>query len=62
MSGSQQTLVLQVWQEKKRKNCNNDFPVHDCTQEQNDSPNFFYLSTMKIAVSSGKIAEIQKFG
>ena len=46
----------------KTKNQTNDvytvFPVHDCTQEQNGSPYFFFhLSTMQMAVS----VKIQKF-
>ena len=47
---------------KTKKNETNDmytvFPVHDCTQEQNRSPYFFFhLSTMQMAVS----VKIQKF-
>ena len=39
MSGSEQTVVLQIWQKKKTKKIDlYDFPVHDCTQEQNGSP------------------------
>ena len=47
---------------KTKKNETNDmytvFPVHDCIQEQNGSPYFFFhLSTMQMAVS----VKIQKF-
>ena len=41
MSGSQQTVVLQIWQ--KKKNDKNDmyvFPVHHYTPKQNGSPYF----------------------
>jgi len=35
ISGSQQTVVLQIWQEKKNEKIDMyDFPVHDCSQEQ----------------------------
>ena len=51
MSGSQQTMVLQVWQKKDEK-IEHDFPLHDYTQDQNGSPfTFFYVSTMQMAVS-----------
>ena len=45
ISGSQQTVVLQIRQKKKTKKKNDmyDFPVHDCTQEQDGSP---YVSTI----------------
>ena len=42
MSGSQQTMVLQVWQKKKEK-IEHDFPVYDYTQDQNGSPYFFSM-------------------
>ena len=46
-----------------RKNCNNDFPVHDCTQGQNDSSSFsFNVRQCKWPSLSRKIVEIQKFG
>ena len=42
ISGTQQTVVLQMWQKKNTKNINidinGDFPAFDCTQEQNVSP------------------------
>ena len=48
---------------KKRKHCNNDLPVHDCTQEQNDSSNFSSIVRQRKWPSlSRKIVEIQKFG
>ena len=31
-SGSQQTVVLQIWQKKNTKIYMYDFPVHDCTE------------------------------
>ena len=43
ISGSQRTMVLQIWQ-KNKTNGENDtynFPVQDCTQEQNGSPYLF---------------------
>ena len=42
--GSQEIVVLQIWQKKKNeKNNVYDFPVHYCTQEQNSIP---YFSSM----------------
>ena len=38
---------------KNDKNDMYDFPVHNCTQEQNSSP-FFHHLTMQIAVSAKK--------
>ena len=39
MFGPEQTVVLQIWQKKTTKKTDlYDFPVHDCTQEQNGSP------------------------
>ena len=53
MSRSWQILVLKISQ-KKRK-WKDDFPVHDCTQEQNGSLYFFFhRSAMQIAVSIEK--------
>ena len=39
ISGSQLTVVLQTCQKKEKIDIY-DFPVHDCTQGQNDSPYF----------------------
>ena len=43
ISGSQQTVVLQIWQKNKNNGENDmfDFPVHNCTKEQNGSPYLF---------------------
>ena len=41
--GSQEIVVLQIWQKKNEKNNVYDFPVHYCTQEQNSIP---YFSSM----------------
>ena len=38
---------------KNDKNDMHDFPVHNCTQEQNSSP-FFHHLTMQMAVSAKK--------
>ena len=52
--GSQQTMVLQIWQIKK-KLTNNDFPVRDYTQEQNGTQLlFFFCLTMQMTVSVKK--------
>ena len=41
ISGSQKTVVLQLWRGKtKNKIDMSDFSAHDCTQEQRGSPNF----------------------
>ena len=39
ISGSQLTVVLQTCQKKKKIDIY-DFPVHDCAQGQNGSPDF----------------------
>ena len=39
ISGSQLTVVLQTCQKKEKIDIY-DFPAHDCTQGQNDSPYF----------------------
>ena len=41
--GSQEIVVLQIWQKKMKKINVYDFPVHCCTQEQNGTP---YFSSM----------------
>ena len=41
--GSQEIVVLQIWQKKNEKNNVYDFPVYYCTQEQNGTP---YFSSM----------------
>ena len=47
-SGSQRTMSMA----EKAKKLTCDFPVLDCTQEQNDSPRFFFhRSTIQMAVS-----------
>ena len=40
ISGSQQTVVSQIYGRRDEKIDMHDFPVHDCTQEQNVSPYF----------------------
>ena len=52
--GSQQTMVLQIWQIKKKLTYN-DFPVRDYSQEQNDARLlFFFCLTMQMTVSVEK--------
>ena len=41
ISGSQQTLVTQIWREKTKRNDTYDFSVHCSTLEQNGSSHFF---------------------
>lgn len=37
-------VFLQIWQERKaEKTVLYDFPVHDCSQEQNGSPYFSFI-------------------
>ena len=36
ISGSQQTVILQIWQKKNENVDMYDLTVHDCTQEQNN--------------------------
>ena len=51
--GSQQTMVLQIWQ-KKKLTCN-DFPVRHCTQKQDGTRLLFlFCSTMQMTVSVKK--------
>ena len=62
MSGSQQSMVLQIWQKKTKKLNMYDFPVHDYTQDQNGSPYFFSMfQQCKWPSLSREILEINKF-
>ena len=45
MGQHQQTAVLQIWPENNEKTDKYDFPVHDCTQEQNGNP--YYSPTIR---------------
>ena len=55
ISGSRQTVVLQNMAEKNENIDIYDFPVHDCTKEQNGSPClFFHRSTMEVAITVKK--------
>ena len=50
-----------MWRKKKKRK-KYDFPVHDCHQEPNCSPNFsFLVRQCKWPFLSRKIVEIQKF-
>ena len=63
ISGSQQSVVLQMWQ-KKTKIDMYDFSSHDCSQEQNDSPYLsFHRSTMQVAISGQeRLLRFRNFG
>ena len=55
ISGSQQTVVSQIYGRRDEKIDMHDFPVHDCTQEQNVSPYFpSVFGQMQMAVSFEK--------
>ena len=60
ISGSLQTVVLQIWQKKNEKI--DVYKFHDYTQEQNGSPYFSSIvRECKWPSLSRKIIEIQKF-
>jgi len=62
ISGSQQTLVTQIWREKTKRNDTYDFSVHCSTLEQNGSSHFFSIVRQcKWPSLSRKVVEIQKF-
>ena len=63
MSGLLQTVVLQIWQKKIEYIDIHDYPLHDCNQEQSDSPNFSSIVRQcQWPSRSRKIVDIQKFG
>ena len=62
ISGSQQAVVLQIWQEKKMIKMTCMTPLHDCTQDQNGSPYFSSIVRQcKWPSLSWKIVEVQEF-